>query len=976
MQRNVPASPAGAGGRRRSVAAPLSAGLMTLLAVTAWLGAVGTNLYVRATSCSPAGPGTPASPYCKIQDAICASASGDEVRVLPGTYNEAVRLRPGVNLLAWLPADPNDIAIGAVNPDPNQTVITSNNQPCNTSDPCVKRTGSQCSVVTFGFNFTTATRIEGFKITGGKGRLPLAGDPPFVGGGGMYVFSSPTIVNNVITNNILAGPPHDLRGAGIYVGQGRPVISGNVIVGNRAVPPAGTTNNQTYGYGGGIWSSYLSGPIVVGNVIQGNWAGDTNLANSLGEGGGIVAYTGQNTAFITVDRNLIADNVADLLGGGVGLDLLGPTGAAAVVTNNIVVGNKAKNGGGVSVYLNRADIINNTITDNEALVGGGIHLGRGDISIPVSITNNIIEGNRLPLVGGDGGGVYTRDLDPASNPTIQFNLLWGNNKNQVSGDRTDANTIGFDGNFAADPEYVNRAARDFHLGASSPAIDSALASMAPAVDFDNLGRGVDGDGVPDSPEMGDVDLGAFEAAVPCFPGPDPCNGVDDDCDLAIDEDFVSQPTTCGVGACQSSGVTACVSGGVQDSCVPGTPAGSETCNGIDDTCNGLTDEGFPNTDGDSLADCVDPDDDDDGALDASDCAPLDSTAFGNPAEVDLMDVSGPAPTALAFVQQGIGSGTRYEIVGGLVSRLLARRDFQESFCLSGMVMGGSWNDTRADPPPGDAWYYMIRAVNGCGSGTFGSPLADAPGAGDVCPQGIVDADADGSPSDLDCNDGNPAISPLRPDVCNGISDDCDAEVDEDFAPQTTLCGVGACARMGATSCVSGVLGDSCVPGEPTTEVCDSVDNDCNAVVDNGFSIGQACSGETGTCQAQGARICDPDGASSVCSAGGILLTAGLVQGSPVLAWNPYPGVSAYDVVRGSLSQLADSSGDFTSSLLGCLADDLEDTSLGEPADPPLGDGYWYLVRGSTCGSGSYESTEPGQVGLHGPEIEASGLRCP
>ena len=35
------------------------------------------------------------------------------------------------------------------------------------------------------------------------------------------------------------------------------------------------------------------------------------------------------------------------------------------------------------------------------------------------------------------------------------------------------------------------------------------------------------------------------------------------------------------------------------------PGRAEDCNGADDNCNGLVDEGFPNTDGDEIADCVD-----------------------------------------------------------------------------------------------------------------------------------------------------------------------------------------------------------------------------------------------------------------------------------------------------------------------------------------------------------------------------------
>lgn len=71
-----------------------------------------------------------------------------------------------------------------------------------------------------------------------------------------------------------------------------------------------------------------------------------------------------------------------------------------------------------------------------------------------------------------------------------------------------------------------------------------------------------------------------------------CNGVDDDCDGVADEGFVSTSTSCGIGPCAASGVTSCVSGAVQDSCTPGTPAADVTCNGVDDDCDGVADEGF------------------------------------------------------------------------------------------------------------------------------------------------------------------------------------------------------------------------------------------------------------------------------------------------------------------------------------------------------------------------------------------------
>ncbi len=79
----------------------------------------------------------------------------------------------------------------------------------------------------------------------------------------------------------------------------------------------------------------------------------------------------------------------------------------------------------------------------------------------------------------------------------------------------------------------------------------------------------------------------------------------------VGEDIVA-PDTPGQDAVQAEEV---------GECVP-DPSG-ETCNGIDDDCDDAVDEGFLDSDGDGQKDCMDQDDDNDGQLDGSDCAPLD-----------------------------------------------------------------------------------------------------------------------------------------------------------------------------------------------------------------------------------------------------------------------------------------------------------------------------------------------------------------
>ena len=76
-----------------------------------------------------------------------------------------------------------------------------------------------------------------------------------------------------------------------------------------------------------------------------------------------------------------------------------------------------------------------------------------------------------------------------------------------------------------------------------------------------------------------------------------CDGEDNDCDGQADEELGSEPTSCGLGVCATTGVEACVDGQPSDSCEPLQPLGPDdpTCDGIDDDCDGVSDDDFPST---------------------------------------------------------------------------------------------------------------------------------------------------------------------------------------------------------------------------------------------------------------------------------------------------------------------------------------------------------------------------------------------
>ncbi|HRI68401.1 MAG TPA: MopE-related protein, partial [Polyangium sp.] len=69
------------------------------------------------------------------------------------------------------------------------------------------------------------------------------------------------------------------------------------------------------------------------------------------------------------------------------------------------------------------------------------------------------------------------------------------------------------------------------------------------------------------------------------------------------------------------------------------------------------------------------------------------------------------------------------------------------------------------------------------------------------------------------------------EVCNGLDDDCNGQVDNGISPLS--CGIGACA-VTAPACVNGQAG-TCTPGQPSAEVCNGLDDDCNGQIDNGIT---------------------------------------------------------------------------------------------------------------------------------------------
>ena len=163
--------------------------------------------------------------------------------------------------------------------------------------------------------------------------------------------------------------------------------------------------------------------------------------------------------------------------------------------------------------------------------------------------------------------------------------------------------------------------------------------------------------------------------------------------------------------------------------------------------------------------------------------------------------------------------------------------------------------------------FTIETVKGIEYALFpasgGQYVARYPVAGDT--------DGDGWAPPADCNDANAAVYPGAPEPCDGLDNDCDGTTDDGFPDVGTACsvGVGACAATGVRVCAGEGTSTVCnaLPGTPSPEVCDGVDNDCDGAVDETFGdLGAACSAGVGDCARTGVRVCSADGSGTTCGA--------------------------------------------------------------------------------------------------------------
>jgi aldose sugar dehydrogenase len=113
---------------------------------------------------------------------------------------------------------------------------------------------------------------------------------------------------------------------------------------------------------------------------------------------------------------------------------------------------------------------------------------------------------------------------------------------------------------------------------------------------------------------------------------------------------------------------------------------------------------------------------------ACDCKPNDASAYALPVEVLRLRTKRTGGTlTLSWDTQNhsAGAGTTYALVSGYLADLRENAGFADACTLKAAAQAPPVVDTRP-LAAGQGWFYLVRAQNSCGSGTFGSgsPVPD------------------------------------------------------------------------------------------------------------------------------------------------------------------------------------------------------------------------------------------------------------
>jgi hypothetical protein len=281
-----------------------------------------------------------------------------------------------------------------------------------------------------------------------------------------------------------------------------------------------------------------------------------------------------------------------------------------------------------------------------------------------------------------------------------------------------------------------------------------------------------------------------------------CNGIDDNCNGLVDDGVVflnyyvdGDGDGYGAGAatssCSAIPGSVLVAGDCDDNNAAINPGATEVCNGIDDDCNGLSDDGltfltyYVDADGDGFGD--------QSATGVSSCFPIPGSVTNNGDCDDAAFLVNPAASEQCngvddncdgLIDNGVVFSTWYADADG---DTYGNAAVSQSACAQpvGYVLDATdCNDANAAVNPGAAEVCNLIDDDCDGltdegvtstfyADTDGDSYGDASSTTQACsaPVGYVS-------DNTDCNDANAAVNPGATEVCNSIDDDCDGSVDE------------------------------------------------------------------------------------------------------------------------------------------------------------------------------------------------------
>ncbi|MEM6297390.1 MAG: T9SS type A sorting domain-containing protein, partial [Bacteroidota bacterium] len=281
-----------------------------------------------------------------------------------------------------------------------------------------------------------------------------------------------------------------------------------------------------------IYTQNVDGTTVLDGVtITGGNADFSTSDNPLSRGGAWYNEASNGTSSPTIQNVIFRANAADVSGGmynfiigsgvaspeitntqfvrntarvGGAIYNLGTNGTASpVLTNNLFVGNYASfKGAAVRNWVHSSggtaspEIINCTFVGNYADEGAAIHSVAQGSGVSVSlIRNSIFWNNASP------SGITFHNENNAA-PDIAYSLVQEANASAINSGTAAGTNVGANMVYATDPLFVDEAAEDFRLAATSSVIDAGVAGFNTSTR--DLGGATRVDGAA-------IDFGAYES---------------------------------------------------------------------------------------------------------------------------------------------------------------------------------------------------------------------------------------------------------------------------------------------------------------------------------------------------------------------------------------------------------------------------------------------------------------------------------